>query len=187
MQIQMVLVAFASTVTLLLSSTAAHADPDKDESLGKERREGRGIESRDERKHEYTGNGKDEHKDRHGKDEHKDRRDKDKRHGEGNPSNRTWFHDHGHANFRVPDGHLPPLGECRQWYPDRPAGHQPPPGKCSALSHRVPAGAWLVRRPDGQPQNVGVTVYDQRRPGVVLSAGIFDAQTGSFIRLDGSK
>jgi hypothetical protein len=31
---------------------------------------------------------------------------------------------------RVPDGHLPPPGECRVWYPDRPAGHQPPPFKC---------------------------------------------------------
>jgi hypothetical protein len=30
----------------------------------------------------------------------------------------------------IPDGHLPPPGECRVWYPDRPAGHQPPPFKC---------------------------------------------------------
>ena len=178
MKIQMALVAFASTAMLLLSSTTAHADPDKDESMGNERREGQGFESRGERKHEYKGDGKDEHK---------DRRDKDKRHGDGNQSNRSWFHDHGHANLRIPDGHLPPPGECRLWYPDRPAGHQPPPSKCSALSRQVPAGAWLMRRPDGQPQHVSVTVYDQRRPGVVLSVGIFDAQTGSFIRLDGSK
>jgi hypothetical protein len=31
---------------------------------------------------------------------------------------------------RIPDGHLPPPGECRVWYPDRPAGHQPPPVRC---------------------------------------------------------
>jgi hypothetical protein len=31
---------------------------------------------------------------------------------------------------RMPDGHMPPPGECRVWYPDRPAGHQPPPFKC---------------------------------------------------------
>lgn len=30
----------------------------------------------------------------------------------------------------IPNGHLPPPGECRVWYPDRPAGHQPPPFKC---------------------------------------------------------
>lgn len=30
----------------------------------------------------------------------------------------------------IPPGHLPPPGECRVWYPDRPAGHQPPPQRC---------------------------------------------------------
>jgi len=31
---------------------------------------------------------------------------------------------------RIPRGHLPPPGECRTWYPGRPAGHQPPPYRC---------------------------------------------------------
>lgn len=30
----------------------------------------------------------------------------------------------------IPPGHLPPAGECRVWYDDRPAGHQPPPTSC---------------------------------------------------------
>jgi hypothetical protein len=30
----------------------------------------------------------------------------------------------------IPNGHLPPPGECKLWYPDRPPGHQPPPFKC---------------------------------------------------------
>jgi hypothetical protein len=30
----------------------------------------------------------------------------------------------------LPAGHLPPPGECRDWYPDLPAGHQPPPYRC---------------------------------------------------------
>ena len=162
MQMQMALVAFASTAMLLLSSTTALADPNKDESRGKEKREGRGPESHGERKYE----------------EYK---------GDGKQSGRSWFHDHGYANLGIPDGHLPPAGECRIWYPGRPAGQQPPPGKCGALSRQVPAGAWLMRRPDGQPQQVDVTVYDQRRPGVALSVGIFDARTGSFIRIDGAK
>jgi hypothetical protein len=34
------------------------------------------------------------------------------------------------AAVRIPRGHLPPLGECRKWYTDRPAGHQPPPYRC---------------------------------------------------------
>jgi hypothetical protein len=82
---------------------------------------------------------------------------------------------------------LPPPGECRIWYPGRPAGHQPPPGRCGALSRQVPAGAWLMRRPDADPQYVDVSVYDQRRPGVVLDVGIFDARTGAFVRIEGSR
>jgi len=31
----------------------------------------------------------------------------------------------------VPSGHLPPPGECRVWFPDRPAGQQPPPTSCN--------------------------------------------------------
>ena len=30
----------------------------------------------------------------------------------------------------IPPGHLPPPGECRVWYDDRPAGEQPPPSSC---------------------------------------------------------
>ena len=30
----------------------------------------------------------------------------------------------------IPAGHLPPPGECRDWYPGLPAGHQPPPYRC---------------------------------------------------------
>jgi hypothetical protein len=34
--------------------------------------------------------------------------------------------------YVIPYGHLPPPGECRTWYLDRPAGHQPPPYRCRA-------------------------------------------------------
>ena len=178
MQMQMALVALASTAMLLLSSTTALADPDKDESRGQEKRQVRGSEIHGERKYEDKDGGQYKHKDRRGKDEYK---------GDGKLPSRSWFHDHGYANLGLPDGHLPPPGECRIWYPARPAGQQPPPGKCGALSRQVPAGAWLMRRPDGQPQQVDVTVYDQQLPGVALSVGIFDARTGSFIRIDGAK
>lgn len=208
MNIQAVVTAFASALALLCGSPLAHADPDKDESRGKERREGRGHEGRGEhkgefkdgerkyewkeggRKFEYKDEGRYEHKERRG--EYEDRRGGREGRGEyqgrGHDGRRgSWFHEHGYSNLGIPDGHLPPPGECRVWYPGRPAGHQPPPGRCSRLSRSVPAGAWLMRRPDRQPEYVDVTVYDQRRPGVVLNVGIFDARTGSFVRIDASQ
>jgi hypothetical protein len=45
----------------------------------------------------------------------------------------------------VPEGHLPPPGECRIWFPDRAAGQQPPPGDCAELRQRLPANARLIR------------------------------------------
>jgi|EndMetStandDraft_7_1072992.scaffolds.fasta_scaffold189580_2 hypothetical protein len=190
MQIQTTLIGLVSTAVLVLASGVAYADPDKDESRGKERREGRGFEHRGEHKYEYKDgerqfehkDGKYEYKDHRGKYEHKDGEKRARREG-----GRTWFHDHGYSNLRIPNGHLPPPGECRIWYPGRPAGHQPPPGRCGALSRQVPAGAWLIRRPDADPQYVDVSVYDQRRPGVVLDVGIFDARTGAFVRIEGAR
>lgn len=44
----------------------------------------------------------------------------------------------------IPEGHMPPPGECRIWYPGRPPGQQPPPGNCYELEHHVPPGAILV-------------------------------------------
>ena len=54
---------------------------------------------------------------------------------------------YGHTvpQVQIPEGHLPPPGECRIWFPDREPGHQPPPGPCHVLKHRVPPGAYLIR------------------------------------------
>ena len=35
------------------------------------------------------------------------------------------------GGYRVPQGHLPPPGACRVWYPDRPPGRQPAPTDCA--------------------------------------------------------
>lgn len=124
-----------------------------------------------------TGAVADEGKDESG--QGKQRREEWKQH-EG----RSYFHQHGYT--RIPNGHLPPPGECRIWYPDRPAGQQPPPFKCGQARGRVEPGGWLFT-PGPQPQEVEVAVYDARRPGVVIDVGIFDARTGSMIRIVGTK
>src|SRR3712207_6576922 len=42
-----------------------------------------------------------------------------------------------HGGYHVPNGHLPPPGECRVWYPDRPPGQQPPPTNCRAAERQA--------------------------------------------------
>ncbi|MFC4350601.1 hypothetical protein ACFOW6_03480 [Fodinicurvata halophila] len=51
----------------------------------------------------------------------------------------------GWAEERAPYGHMPPPGECRVWYPDRPPGQQPPPGPCHEIHEDVPPGASVLR------------------------------------------
>ncbi|WP_425462819.1 hypothetical protein [Methylibium rhizosphaerae] len=165
----------AISAACLLVSFAAWADPGKDESgHGRGKREYK-EEFRDgnckvERKWEKDGEYKEERKCKDG--------------GRAVAAHPSYFHQHGYT--RVPNGHLPPPGECRIWYPDRPAGHQPPPFKCGAGHGRVEPGGWLIT-PGPQPREVEVSVYDPRRPGIVVDVGIFDARTGSMIRIVGAK
>ena len=102
-----------------LAASPAFADRDKED-----KREGRSHEQKHDRHDREDRAERGEWRDRH------DGRDKDR--------------SHGHAQVKIPPGHLPPPGECRIWFPDRPPGHQPPPGDCRELSRRVPHGAVLV-------------------------------------------
>ena len=101
-----------------------------------------------------------------------------------NEGSSSYFYQQGYT--RLPGGHLPPAGECRIWYPGRPAGNQPPPFKCDQARGRVELGGWLMK-PGPQPQQVKVAVYDTQRPGTVIDVGIFDSRTGSIIRIVGTK
>jgi hypothetical protein len=92
-----------------------------------------------------------------------------------------YFPEHGYTTLGIPPGHLPPPGQCRLWYPDRPPGHQPPPAHCGYLRYQAPVGAWLIHRPKDQPQYVDVSVYDAYQPGIVITIGLFDVDTGAFL------
>lgn len=148
---------------LSVLASATYADPDKDES----------------------GHGKQRYEERKDRGDRKDREDrKDRREERRERDDRSYFHQH--RQTRIPNGHLPPPGECRIWYPDRPAGHQPPPFRCDEARGRVEVGGWLIS-PGSRPQEVEVAVYDTRRPGIVIDVGIFDARTGSMVRIVGAK
>ena len=95
----------------------------------------------------------------------------------------SYFHRHGYTRLEIPKGHYPPPGECRIWYPDRPAGHQPPPGKCRRLRTHVPPGAWLLHRPEDDPEHVQVIVLEERHPDTIQVIGEFDIGSGLFVRV----
>ena len=151
-----------------LTSIGVSADEGKNEARGKDEKH---LVERDEGRKEYRHD--DTPRDNYG--------DRSGERGQGG-----YFREKGYANQRIPNGHLPPPGECRIWYPDRPAGQQPPPFKCGQGRRQVEPGGWLMS-PGRQPQEVEVAVYDQRRPGVVIDVGIFDARTGSMIRIGGNR
>ena len=169
-------------VILLAFHVFALADEGKDES-GKERnrqeykadkdswkldRKGKDQQKEDKDRKEYN---KDINSNKHYTDDpYKYRRD----------GKRSYLQDHGYSRLNIPPGHYPPPGECRLWYPDRPAGHQPTPFKCG---DPVPRGAWLIQNPGDTPNNVRVTAYDLAVPGRILEVGEYDIDSGGLIRV----
>ena len=82
----------------------------------------------------------------------------------------------------IPVGQLPPPGECRVWYPNRPADQQPPPGPCEQAEANAPARTIVLYRPTNPLSEVHARVIDAKRPGVVVRVHVFDVQTGEYLR-----
>lgn len=81
----------------------------------------------------------------------------------------------------IPEGHLPPPGECRVWYPGRPAGQQPAPEGCGGAEADAPPGSWVLYRPPDDVRVVHARVMDPERSGVVVRISIFDAEKGTYL------
>jgi hypothetical protein len=65
----------------------------------------------------------------------------------------------------------------------RPATGSPTaPRELGRLRAHAPAGGWLIHRPEHEPYYVDVSVYDTYQPGIVISIGLFDVDTGAFLR-----
>ncbi|UCC71552.1 MAG: membrane lipoprotein lipid attachment site-containing protein [Gemmatimonadota bacterium] len=86
------------------------------------------------------------------------------------------------ATLGIPPGHLPAPGQCRVWLPGVPPGHQGPSGDCAELESQVPLDGWLVYRPSRSKKEVKVSVYDSRRPNVVVVIRFYDANRGTLLR-----
>ena len=68
----------------------------------------------------------------------------------------------------VPRGQYPPPGECRVWYPNRPAGQQPPPTSCDRLAGaRLEPGAFILHGDQAYDAEYNWREADRRRPGTV--------------------
>ena len=68
----------------------------------------------------------------------------------------------------VPRGQYPPPGECRVWYPNRPAGQQPPPTSCDRLAGaRLEPGAFILHGNQAYDAEYNWREEDRRRPGTV--------------------
>lgn len=107
----------------------------------------------------------------------------------------TGYEENGHVENRggiprrlhIPPGHLPPPGSCRIWIPGVPPGRQSPPGDCYSLASAVPPGAWLLGRPEDEPEYFEVIIYDNQRPGIVVDIEWYVAASGEFVRRHASR
>lgn len=161
------LLKWLAVIALALSVGTVQADEWKDES-GKGKSKGY---------HEDKDWQKDREKEwkKEGKERQKEWKEYSKK-GEGD----SYFQRRGYSRLDIPQGHYPPPGECRIWFPDRPAGHQPPPRKnCS----QVPPGAWVIHHPADNLDHVQVTAYEVETPGEITAVGEFDIASGLFIRV----
>jgi len=81
----------------------------------------------------------------------------------------------------IPEGHLPPPGECRVWYPGRPPGQQPAPSSCAEAEANAPPGTWILYRPPEDSRVVHARVLDPARRGVIIRIDLFDAERGTYL------
>jgi hypothetical protein len=86
----------------------------------------------------------------------------------------------GASVAHIPPGHYPAPGACRIWLPGEAPGHQPRPRSCAGIERAAPAGSWILMRPAGDKRKVvHVRVIDDRRSGIVVRRGYYDAKRGT--------
>jgi hypothetical protein len=83
--------------------------------------------------------------------------------------------------LRIPPAQLPTAGNCRVWYPDRPAAQQPRAESCASAETRATPESWILFRPREDPRLVHVRVLDPDQAGVILRVRVYDAERGTYL------
>ncbi|HEX6434187.1 MAG TPA: hypothetical protein VFZ87_08080 [Gemmatimonadales bacterium] len=83
--------------------------------------------------------------------------------------------------LRVPSAQLPPIGECRLWYPERPVKEQPRSGTCAQIEPTAPPESWVLYRPSQDTRLVHVRVVDAEQAGRVVQVRVYDAARGTYL------
>jgi hypothetical protein len=91
----------------------------------------------------------------------------------------SYFQRLGYTQLHIPANHYPPPGECRIWYPDRPAEQQPLRLGCS----QVPPGAWIIQHPKEKTGFAHVIVLDPGQADSIYVIGEFNISSGKFERI----
>jgi hypothetical protein len=83
--------------------------------------------------------------------------------------------------LRIPPAQLPPAGNCRVWYPARPAARQPPAESCDRAEARAAVDSWILYRPREDPRLVHVRIVDPDPVGPILGIRVYDAERGTYL------
>ena len=181
----MKLLYYLLAASLQLSASVASAQDDgKDKNKDKYKREYNDKKYKDDDRKDDDKDQKDYDKDRKDYDKDRDERYKEGKYdrydsrtprstgGLGGVLGRVILPRAGTAGPRelagVPRGHYPPPGECRVWYPNRPAGQQPPPTSCDRLAGgRLEPGAFILHGDRAYDADYNWQEENRRRPGTV--------------------
>lgn len=96
-------------------------------------------------------------------------KDREKRDKEWEKRDESWGEsrkgrDYPFSALNIPKGHLPPLGECKVWFPGKPPGHQPAPQSCASALRSAPPGAWVITH---EGSRYKVNIFNRNKRNVI--------------------
>lgn len=81
----------------------------------------------------------------------------------------------------IPPAQLPSPGNCRVWYPGRPAAKQSPAQSCAQADSAATEESWILYRPREDPRVIHVRSIDPDSVDLVLRMRVYDAERGTYL------